>query len=145
MPATRKAVLGLTVVWCLFGIAGCGNPKSPTIKGTAVFPANITFQGNDSVMINFSPADPANTAGFSAIAEDKSFSVKSASGKAMLPGKYMIGVSVTPYDQKNRTAVIDDFNKVFGNPQTSGLTYELTAEDTQSITVDLVKKTVTKQ
>ena len=74
--------------------------------------------------------------------------VKDADGhNGLPPGKYKITVEAAPYssgpDADQRRAVWNAMNKLY-NTTNSKLDYEVTTDPTQTITIDLVKGTVTK-
>jgi hypothetical protein len=128
-------------------LAGCGGGGQP-VDGKVIFPPQLKLQPDDTVSIVFDPEDPSGKPGNGRVSpDDKSFTVKCADGKGMLPGRYTIGVIITPYaghaDYKKRAKSVEDFNKQYGTTPTK-LTYEVTSDGPQSITVDLVLTSVTK-
>ncbi len=122
--------------------AGCGTP-TVSVSGKLVLPPNVKLAESDSVGINFRPENPAHTASVGIFnAADQTFVANN-----LAPGKYKIGVQITPYagQQGNdkRAAALAPLNQNF-NISATKLTYDVTSESKQSITIDLAKGTVTK-
>ncbi len=146
-PPLARYRLVAAAVLALGLLAGCGSAKPVTVTGKLVLPAKLKIQETDQISITFFPedGDVKNTAGG-----------KSASGTvnpkdltftaSVLPGKYKIGVGVTPYagmgDEQKRTEIIDGMLGAF-NATATPLRYEVTSAASQSITIDVPKSTVT--
>ena len=133
---------------CLLVLSGCSTKPRATVNGTLVLPAGITLADDDTVQITFDPEDNSSPATQAQVTpKEKSFVVKGTDGKGILAGKYKVAVQITPYlgmpGSQKHAASFDDINKTFG-ATSSSLTYEVTADPTQTITIDLAKKTVTK-
>jgi len=141
-----RSALGISVV-CLLILSGCGGKKGVTVNGKLV-PGNLKLAETDSVEISFSPEAPGGKAASGmAKGNDPSFVVNSADGKGVEPGKYKVGVRIQPYmgsaGAAGRASALEKINKDY-DPTKTKLTYEVTGDATQSITVDLAKGTVTK-
>jgi hypothetical protein len=136
----------LVVTVALFLLTGCNSGQE--VSGKVVFPQQVTLQRDDLVSIVFDPEDAGGKPGSGRVAvDDKSFIARSADGKGILPGKYTIGLIITPYaghpDYKKRAKALENFNNQYGATPTK-LTYEVTSDGPQAITVDLVRSTVTR-
>lgn len=143
MMQTRRVYLGLFFALCLLGLAGCG-AGGGTIKGTLVLPPNVKLEESDNVQVAFNPEsgkDSPPPAIFT-------LSTMSFESKRVLPGTYKVSVMLQPYqgspDAAKRKPLLDSLNDKYG-PGNTKLTYQATNEGQQSVTIDLVKGTVTKQ
>ncbi len=148
MPRTlRLRSVSLFVVLCLLVLPGCGK-SGATLKGTLVLPSNLKLTDTDSVRVSFMPEDQKGQ-GYPATVSvaDKSFVAQGPGKKGIPAGKYKVAVQLQPYmgspDSEQRSAAFEQFNNAF-NATNSRLTYEVTSESTQSITVDVPKGSVTK-
>jgi hypothetical protein len=143
----RPRLLLVVTALCLLPLAGCGT-KGYTVTGKVVLPANVKMAADDSVTILFAPEDPKGT---SAPAEftpsDNTFVAKGPEGKGLPPGKYKVSVQITPYPGKpesaQRATQLSGINSAYDLANTK-MTYEVTKDSSQSITIDLTKGTVTK-
>jgi hypothetical protein len=151
MPRSLGSIL--TVSLCLFALGGCGGPKGVAVNGTIVFPRNLTLKPDDYITLSFVPVTPGSPAGNATVSpEEKTFIIKGPDGKSgIVPGKYTITVQIKPYGggQDQRKAILDDINTKYGQGAGgkvpgSQLSYEVTSDPEQSITVDLIKGTATK-
>ncbi len=137
----------LFVVLCLLVLPGCGK-SGATVKGTLVLPRNVKLMDTDSVRISFTPEDKKGQ-GYPAklSVADNSFVAQGPSKKGIPAGKYTVAVQLQPYmgspHSERRAAYFASLNKNF-NAAHSKLTYEVTAESPQTITIDIPKGTVTK-
>jgi hypothetical protein len=127
-------------------LPGCGS--GATLQGTVTFPPEMQLNDNDSVLISFVPEDlkgPTFPAVF--LQGANSFVAEGVAKKGLLPGRYKIVVEVHPYpgrpDSAERSAFFAQFNQSYMAGVTP-LNYEVTPESTQTITIDLVHRTVTK-
>ncbi|HWG44651.1 MAG TPA: hypothetical protein VN688_17875 [Gemmataceae bacterium] len=148
MPQRRGlcSVSSLTAV-CLLVLAGCGE-KAAVVKGTIVLPSHIKLIDTDQGKILFVPQEkntPASSATISS--SDNSFVVNGPTNHGVPLGKYKIIVRFKPYpgdpSSENRAQLFARINDKY-DEEVSKLTYEVTADSTQSITIDLIKGTVTK-
>jgi hypothetical protein len=149
MSHNRRLALGLALSVCFIVVAGCGKKKGQVVKGNIVLPANASVKPDDSITLALiaDAAGGGKSAGAAPIStEDLSFTIKGPGGIGVAPGKYTITLNFTPYpggsaDVKKH---MEDLNKKFGDAKVSKLTYTVTDDPDQSITVDLDKQTVTK-
>jgi hypothetical protein len=132
----------LTVGMALFFAGGCSKP-GVTVSGTVVFPEKLKVSEKEIVQIMFLPqptGDRTVAAVFSR--ENGTFECKN-----LVPGSYKITVRVDPVPGGKEAAKpsteMAQFNKSFDRASTK-LLYEVTADSTQSIALDLTKGTVTK-
>jgi hypothetical protein len=128
-------------------LAGCRGGS--TVSGTITFPKNVQPTDSEPVQIGFVPevkGQKGSVALFSRA--DNTFVCRD-----LPPGKYKISVNITTgpvgkvdkkSDAPKHHADVTQLNKTF-DPGTTKLTYEVTSEGSQSIAIDLEKKTVTKQ
>ena len=153
MPKTcrsRVAVAFTAVSLCLLGVVGCGGGR-PTVKGTLTLPPTVQLKDNDSVQVMFIPADPnAKEVGAGIATYDpanKTFVAKAADGKGLVPGKYKVSVSITPYpgSEDSGSTRADDIANALSNAANANLTYEVTSDYSQTIDVDLVNGKITKK
>lgn len=144
----RTLSLGAFVL-CLLVSAGCGggSKKGTVLKGTVVLPPNVKLEENDSATISFVPAAGAGEQFAVAIKpSDLTFEASGPTGKGVTPGNYKITIRLQPYKpgESQEKRVFDAISRKYdaGN---SNLSYTVTEEPKQSITIDLTKGTVTKQ
>ena len=146
-PALTRHRLVAATVLALGLLAGCGGAKPVTVTGKLVLPAKLKIQETDQISITFYPDDASakDTAGGKSSSgtvnpKDLTFTA------SVLPGKYKIGVGVTPYagmgDEQKRTEIIEGMLGAF-NATDTPLRYEVTSAASQSITIDVPKSTVT--
>jgi len=142
----------------LFGVAllvaGCGPGKGAPVSAKVVLPPGLSLANNDQIEVTLVPDDPKVKRGASGRAEgtDKATEVvvsaiNTSETTGVLPGKYKVAVRVTPYaggqgSENRKRAFEDTINKKFAT-DTTPLTYEVTG-DTNNISIDLGKRTVTK-
>jgi len=149
MLRTRRFLLIRTVaVVCLLASSGCGGKKTVNVTGKLVLPNNVKLEKTDAVQITFVPEDPKNLAGIAKLTPpDLAFVVKNSTGKGVSTGKYKIAVKITPYagmpESEKRALSFEPINKFFAVSK-SKLSYEVTQDAEQAVTVDLIKGTVTK-
>jgi hypothetical protein len=146
----RSARLRFFTLLCCAGacsLAGCGG-KSVKVNGKVVLPASVTLAPDDTLEVTLVPEDPAQ--GGVAGKVDPStlaFTVVGNSSVKLPPGRYKVAVACYP-DTSNPDAEkrSQAFAKLFGpfDISETPLQVELTADDEQQITVDLVKKMVTR-
>jgi len=144
MPtASLRRVGFLFTALVLFAAIGCGGPATSKVSGKIVLPPNTKLIETDSVAVNFMPEDAKNKGG-STTASPTDLTIRPIE----LPtGKFKVTVQLQAYpgskDHEKRNATFDTLNKGF-DARTSKLTYDVTAEPEQAITIDLGKGTITK-
>jgi len=142
MLRPRLALLAV----CLLALAGCGAKGTP-VKGKLVLPSGVTLLPDDSVTVLFSSETEKGTSAPSMFnASDGTFVCNGPEGKGLVPGKYKIAVTILPYagmDNDKRKAVLEPYNEAYRLDKTS-LTYEVTKDADQSITIDLAQAKVSK-
>ncbi|HTU17280.1 MAG TPA: hypothetical protein VMG10_04400 [Gemmataceae bacterium] len=126
-------------------VAGCGK-KTVEVKGTVVFPASLKLIDSDSAKILFVPETEGVPGASGAISNsDSSFTVNGPKGKGIALGKYKIAVRLRPYPgdpaSEQRAQLFARIHDRY-DELASKLIYEVSGNS--SITVDLVKGTVTK-
>lgn len=124
-------------------LVGCGGGPSPVeVNGKVVLPAGIKLEKDDSFSITLSPTEGDKGGAVSDVSKESlTFEIKKA-----VPGKYKVAIDLTPYPNpgyEKRKGAIEALTSKFNLRQTT-LTYEVTADAKQSITVDLAKGTVSK-
>jgi hypothetical protein len=147
MRSIWKLISGLTLGACLLLLPGCGG-GGQVVSGKVVFPPNLTLKPDDTISIVFEPENSSGKAGTGHVSpDDKAFTANGPNGGGIPPGKYTVTVLITPYmghpDYNKRAKMVEEFNKKYGSAP-SRLTYEVTSDSSQSVTVDLAKGTVTK-
>jgi hypothetical protein len=142
-------VSGVLLFVGLLGLAGCSGARPVTIQGKLIMPKNVPMgepTGKEG-------AQDTLTLTFLKEGEDKAFSIQvnpkelTFESKEIIPGKYKVGFQVglyaMPTGNPKRQYEVQMFNKAHA-AQSSKMTYEVTAESPQSITVDLTKEQVTR-
>jgi hypothetical protein len=146
MHQTRRLLSVLALALGLLALAGCGQ-HGATVKGTVVLPPQVKLEENDSLIVILVPEGENSVASPSPVKPDLSFVSMGPTGKGVPPGKYKITVSLTPYmgspEAEKRKPSLDPINKQYDSAHTK-LSYEVTSDPQQSITIDLAKGTVTK-
>ncbi len=137
----------------LLAVAGCSPPKGTPVSGKLLLPSGTSLEKDDVVEITFRPEGDAKSASGNVSATEKSSSVAFTAKTAgiptgVLPGKYRIGVKITPYagmpKSNDRKRVLDEgLNQKF-NVEKSPLTCEVTADLQNDFTIDLDKGNVKK-
>lgn len=128
----------------LLSLGGCGGQKPIKLAGQLKLPPNTSLVETDSVQISFSREDAAKGGTVATVnVKDMSFEIKD-----IVPGKYKIGVSITPYagekGSEKRAPAFEALNKTFA-PTASLLSLEVTADSVQSIVVDMAAGSVSKK
>lgn len=125
---------------------GCGGaPAGSTVKVT-VTSSKIKLDDTDSLEVIFTPEGTGTPATAIGNAKDQPLTAARGEMSGVLPGKYQLGVRVTPYAgmaPPDRVQSIERLNEVLAGSAASR-TYEVTADKEQSITIDLDSNTVTK-
>jgi hypothetical protein len=127
----------------LFAAAGCGGGAAPrTVSGKLILPPGVKLAQSDMLSVTFVPEAKDGKTAVADVSPDHTFTTRQ-----VMPGKYKITVAAQAYPGEKgfeqRTAAFENFNKQF-EPGTTKLSYEVTQDPNQSITVDLAKGTVTK-
>lgn len=143
----RLSPLLVCATLALLVLPGCGKKGAP-VKGKLVLPPEVKLADNDTVKVTFIP-DKTGAEGYSGKVSpsDLSFVVDSGNKKGVQPGKYKVAVSIQPYPGGEGTAErkqkLQPLNSAY-DPGTTKLTYDVTSDSNQSITIDLTKGSVTK-
>jgi hypothetical protein len=122
---------------------GCGGgAQQKKLTGKVILPTNIKVVENDGINLTFAP-DPKGTTVVAEVSpKDLTFSTQ------IPPGKYKVAVEITPYpgekDSEKRATAFEKFNEKYGS-SVSPLSYEVTADASQNITVDLAQNRVAKE
>lgn len=134
----------ISVSICLLSLGGCGGQKPIKLSGKLKLPPNVNLVETDSVQITFSKegGDKGGTVATVNV-KDMSFEMKD-----IVPGKYKIGVSITPYagekGSEKRASAFDALNKAFA-PTATSLSFEVAQDSAQSIVIDMAAGSVTKK
>lgn len=128
---------------CAFLLTGCGK-KGVTVKGTVILPQGTTLAETDATTVTFRPEEAGGMPSSAKIKADGSFVATK-----VYPGKSKISLSLEPYPGSTpeilkRKEAFRGLNKTF-DANNSPLTYEVTSDPEQTITIDLPQKKVTKQ
>jgi hypothetical protein len=156
MPRIHRSSCLAVSAFCLLFLAGCGK-KTVEVKGKLILPAGMKLMDADPakkleadiVKVALVPEDSAGTASGGQVSNaDMTFSTREGKKQAgTVPGKYKVTVKFSAYmggaDSQKRQEVFKKFNKFYDATKTP-LKVEIGDELEQSITVDLVKNTVTK-
>lgn len=129
-------------VGCCFLLAGCGE-RTVTVDGRIVLLPNTSLKDDDSIQLAFVETGGNKTVG--ALGKPDG---KEASFTAQVPpGSYKITVTIRAYaghkESEKRDAQFKSLNKAFSHDATT-LTYEVTGDAKQSVTIDLAKGRVSK-
>lgn len=149
MLRTRRFLPLLTAAFvCLLASSGCGGKKVVNVTGKLILPPGIKLDKTDIVQLSFVPEDSKATAGaVKPTPPDLSFVVKDSAGKGIVAGKYKVTVKFDAYpgmaDSQKRNEIFKQINQNYTLLK-SKLTYEVTQDPEQAVTVDLTKGTVTK-
>jgi hypothetical protein len=136
---TRHRLLA-AIPLALLLLAGCGATPSP-VTGKLELPPKMTLAETDSVSVTFSPEEKSEGGTVADVSpKDLTFSTN------VRPGKYKVAVTIQPYagekGSEKRTTALEPLNESFSVGKTQ-LRYEVVSGP-QSITIDLVRQTVTK-
>jgi len=120
-------------------LSGCTSAKTVTVTGKVVLPPKVKVAETDSITVTFVREDDPSASGGSAAASPPGLTFETN----MRPGKYKVSVRVQAYagmkDSQNRER---ELAQQMASAPT--LSYEVTGDARQSITIGLVKGTVTK-
>jgi len=129
------AVCGLA----LLTLSGCTSAKTVTVDGKVVLPPKVKLAETDSITITFAREDDPSAGGGSATASPPGLTFETA----IHPGKYKVSVRVQAYaGMKDSQKRERELTQQMASAPT--MSYEVTGDAKQSITIDLVKGTVTK-
>jgi hypothetical protein len=138
-----KCCLHLSLAAGVLFLVGCGDattPRKVTVK--VVLPSDTKLQDTDTLVVVFTPEGNGTAVTAQGNAKDGTFTTE------VLPGKYKLSVGVQPYpgskdDEKRRESFDKKLNKQYSAGSTK-LSYEVTGDSSQSITLDLATGTVKK-
>lgn len=120
----------------LVALAGCGGSKPVEVSGKLVLVPNTKLAETDSVNLIFSNTEPGGSGAQVSLNKDMSFTAKAQ------PGNYKIAVTISAYmgekDSVARTSAFEKSYEAFSVKKTN-ITYEVTSEEKQNITIDLAK------
>lgn len=132
---SRLSSCGLCAV-ALFTLTGCGGPTVVEVTGKLVLLPNTKLAEDDSITLIFSSQESGGAGASVTLNKDMTFTAKAK------PGKYKIVVAVSAYpgskDSDKRTASYKKNYDAFLLENTK-LTYEVTSESPQNITIDLAQ------
>jgi hypothetical protein len=121
--------------------AGCSE-RTASISGKVVLPSQVKLDENDAVAIIFHPENDTGLVPNGIFSKtDNTFVAKDVP-----PGKYKISVMITAYPGKNADQHNAVLNKYINDPygrEATKLHCEITADSSQSVTIDAIKGTVT--
>lgn len=145
MTRLRFCTLIVGLIGCL-ALAGCGGPTGSNVSVTVVSP-KMKLEETDNIAVTFTPDGSGEPATATGSFKELPLVASRSNKPGVIPGKYKLTVVITPYAgmaKADRVQYIKDFNKGF-DASASKLTYEVTADPNQSITIDLGANTVTKK
>jgi hypothetical protein len=123
----------------LLTLSGCTSAKTVTVDGKVVLPPKVKVSETDSITVAFTREDDATAPGGTATASPTGLTFEAN----VPPGKYKISVRVQAYaGMKDSQKRERELAQQMASAPT--LSYEVTGDARQSITIDLVKGTVTK-
>lgn len=150
MLRMRRSSCLLVSAFCLLLLAGCGGgKKSVEVKGKLVLPPTLKLADTDLVKIALVPEELSSMASGAQVSNsDLTFSTREGKKQGgTAPGKYKVTIQMGAYrgsaGSQERDVVFTKFNKFYDATKTP-LKVEIGEELEQSITIDLVKNTVTK-
>jgi hypothetical protein len=128
----------------LLGTAlGCGGGSAPvTVSGKIVLLPNTKYAETDVVVLTFVPTAADGKGGGAAdVSKDLSFTAR------VVPGNYKIAFSIAPYagskDEEKRAEAFSKRYEGLSAAKTT-ITYEVTSDSNQNITVDLAQGKATR-
>jgi hypothetical protein len=140
----RLLLPAATGLFLILLVGGCGKKNPVTVSGKLVLPPTIKLADTDSVQINFTPVDAGDDqpAGATFNKPDMSFVCKN-----ITPGKYKVSVLLSVYKGTPDSEKRDYEYKVFNKSHTEkmNLTFDVTSDAEQKITIDLANGKVQKQ
>ena len=143
MRARNPLLAGLFTTLLAVISVGCGGgAQQKKVTGKVILPKNVKVVENDAINLTFIP-DPKGTSVVATVSpQDLTFSTQ------IPPGKYKITAEITPYpgekESEKRATAFEKFNEKY-NSTNANLTYEVTADANQNITVDLAQDRVAKE
>jgi hypothetical protein len=153
---SRVRVSSVVVLVVLLSLTGCFGPKPVEVRGKVILAKTLTATlvgadqgqgkeeaGQDSLVLTFLKEGDDKPVSVSVHPKELTFE-----SKAIVPGKYKVGFRIGLYAMpgpgtQKRLLEVQLFNKAH-EVLSSKMTYEVTAESPQSITVDLTKEQVTR-
>jgi hypothetical protein len=125
----------------VFPITGCSGETPVPVHGTVILPEGVTLGPEDSVHLTFVPTDETMKAGAARTkGPDNSFDASIVGGKGLLPGTYKVAAKIEFYPGSTRdvqlVSYISEINSRYVQ-KGSKLTYTVTKDPGQSLTVDL--------
>jgi hypothetical protein len=150
MLAMRNRLLLLApLLMALLVLAGCGK-QGATITGKLVLPATVQLEENDIAKITFLPEEQGLRPSVALVSpSDNSFVAKGPEPerRGVPPGKYKVAVKLllqpASENAAKREKLFESLNQRYDEKNTP-LTYEVTAEPQQAITIDLGTSAVRK-
>ena len=147
MKGPSKPWFILSVSLCsallLAGCGGKGGAKGVKVQGQLLQNGQpLKFLPNEEITVSFSPVDAAGKAagGTGPVKqEDGTFTVSTAAGVGIPPGKYQVRVSSQVYGGDGKDRFAEFFEGV------GALATDVDDKDAQKFVIDIGKKTVTKQ
>jgi len=124
----------------LLTLSGCTtSSKTVVVDGKVVLPPKIKLAETDSITITFAREDDPSAPGGAATASPTTLTFEAN----IRPGKYKVSVRVQTYaGMKDSQQRERELTQQMASAPT--MSYEVTGDAKQSITIDLVKGTVTK-
>jgi hypothetical protein len=122
---------------------GCGGGSAPvTVNGKIVLLPNTKYAETDTLVLTFvSTAADGKGGGTADVAKDLSFTAR------VQPGNYKVAFSITPYtgakDDERRAETFAKKYEAFSATKTP-ITYEVSSDSTQSVTIDLAQGKATR-
>jgi hypothetical protein len=128
----------------LLGTAlGCGGSATPvTVTGKIVLLPNTKYVETDTIVLTFVPTAADGKGGGTAdVAKDLTFTAR------VVPGNYKLAFSISPYagtkdDEKRAELFAKRYDGL--SAAKTAITYEVTSDSTQNITVDLAQGKATR-
>jgi hypothetical protein len=145
-----RSVRTVGLALCLLGLAGCGGEKLVVLHGRLADNGSA-WQAHENVPLQVIVTTPASEDGkvpgmkFSApVGSDGTFTVQGGTGKGVPLGLYTFAVQSSaggPGMRRPQPSWLADF----ADPEKSPLKYEVTADSSQRIVLDLGKKAVERE
>lgn len=148
MLQTRR-LLFMVAALSMAGLCGCGSGKKGVeLQAKLLLPGNIRLGEQASSTITFVPEDSkSESASGKYKTKDQPFPIDTSQGKGILPGKYKVTVQLNPYpgseEAKTQANAVKSVNGRY-NLEKTPLSYEVTNDSKQAITIDLNKGTIQK-
>jgi hypothetical protein len=141
--ATRPCLGFFFLITACF-LTGCGGAKPVKLEVKVEFPSSIKVDEKDSIQVRFVGQGDAQGKSGAGLASPSTMSFTS---NELLPGKYKVVVNLSPYPgtpgADKRSRALEPFNDSFSDQKTP-LSVDIGPEPEQKITIDLAKKSVSK-